>query len=223
MSRRTKMLLRENNIWEKKMLSEENQRVMTDIVVYLRSAPISEYEQELVRRDIAMMLAEGQIDGRNADAVIGSDKQAFCDEVIAAVPKLRRGDHVLASIHDLLLAMLALWVIWLANSLIGSFAGEPTLPYLPLTLGDALAGVVILVGAMGLFQLISKGSFDMNNKLLYVVIFAVIFVSVLLSVFLTQLLLDVHLAAALIFGAVLYGLYKFLEWRIDAENEDNSK
>lgn len=63
----------------------------------------------------------------------------------------------------------------------------------------------------------------MDNKLLYVVIFAVIFVSVILSRWLTQVLVDVHLAAALVFGAVLYGLYKFLEWRIDAESEDNSK
>ena len=76
MSKRTKELLRENNAWEKKMLSKENQDVMTDIVVYLRSAPISEYEQELVRRDIAMMLAEGQVDGRSAEAAGNSGRGA---------------------------------------------------------------------------------------------------------------------------------------------------
>lgn len=215
MSKRTKELLRENNAWEKKMLSKENQDVMTDIVVYLRSAPISEYEQELVRRDIAMMLAEGQADGRSAEAVLGDDMQAFCDEVIAAMPKLKRGDHVLASIHDLLLGVLVLLAIWVADGVIASLAGTPTLPYLPLTLGDALAGVLILAGAVALFNLISKGSFRMDNKLLYVVIFAVIFVSVILSRWLTQVLVDVHLAAVLVIGVAVYLVYKFLERRID--------
>lgn len=215
MSKRTKELLRENNAWEKKMLSKENQDVMTDIVAYLRSAPISEYEQELVRRDIAMMLAEGQVDGRSAEVVLGDDMQAFCDEVIAAMPKLKRGDHVLASIHDLLLGVLVLLAIWVAGGVIASLAGTPTLPYLPLTLGDALAGVLILVGAVALFNLISKGSFRMDNKLLYVVIFAVIFVSVILSRWLTQVLVDVHLAAALAIGVAVYLVYKLLERRID--------
>lgn len=215
MSKRTKELLRENNAWEKKMLSKENQDVMTDIVVYLRSAPISEYEQELVRRDIAMMLAEGQVDGRSAEAVLGDDMQAFCDEVIAAMPKLKRGDHVLASIHDLLLGVLVLLAIWVADGVIASLAGTPTLPYLPLTLGDALAGVLILAGAVALFHMISKGSFRMDNKLLYVVIFAVIFVSVILSRWLTQVLVDVHLVAALAIGVAVYLVYKLLERRID--------
>lgn len=220
MSKRTKELLRENNAWEKKMLSKENQDVMTDIVVYLRSAPISEYEQELVRRDIAMMLAEGQVDERSAEAVLGDDMQAFCDEVIAAMPKLKRGDHVLASIHDLLLGVLVLLVIWVADGVIASLAGTPTLPYLPLTLGDALAGVLILAGAVALFNLISKGSFRMDNKLLYVVIFAVIFVSVILSRWLTQVLVDVHLAAALAIGVAVYLVYKLLERRIDRAIEE---
>ena len=59
MSKRTKELLRDNNAWEKENLSTENQHLMTNIVTYIRSAAISEYEQELVRRDVMAMLAAG--------------------------------------------------------------------------------------------------------------------------------------------------------------------
>lgn len=60
MSKRTKELLRANNAWEKENLSAENQHLMTNIVTYIRSAAISEYEQELVRRDVMAMLAAGE-------------------------------------------------------------------------------------------------------------------------------------------------------------------
>lgn len=86
MSKRTKELLRDNNAWEKENLSAENQQLMTNIVTYIRSAAISEYEQELVRRDVMAMLAAGEREGRSAEEVIGDDAQAFCDEVIAALP-----------------------------------------------------------------------------------------------------------------------------------------
>ena len=215
MVNRTKECLRENNAWEKKMLSKENQNVMTDIVVYLRSQSISEYEQELVRRDIALMLADGQLDGRMAEEVIGSDMKSFCDEIILAMPKLKRSAHVLSSVHDLLLGVLVLLAIWVVNGVLESLLRAHSLPYLALTLGDALAGVLILVVAVLLFQMISKGSFSLNNKLLYVVLFAIIFASVLLSRFLPQVLCEVHIAVVIVLGLFLYALYKFLEWRID--------
>ena len=97
MSKRTKDLLRANNAWEKEHLSKENQQLMTDIVVYIRSAAISEYEQELVRRDIMTMLAAGAHEGRSAEEVIGEDAQAFCNEVIAALPPRPAGERALTA------------------------------------------------------------------------------------------------------------------------------
>lgn len=59
MSKRTKELLRANNALDAQ-LNKDNQQMMTNIVVYIRSANISEYEQELVRRDVMAMLAAGE-------------------------------------------------------------------------------------------------------------------------------------------------------------------
>ena len=57
-------------------LNKDNQQMMTNIVVYIRSANISEYEQELVRRDITHMLLDAQAEGRTAAEVLGEDAQA---------------------------------------------------------------------------------------------------------------------------------------------------
>ena len=85
MSKRTKELLRANNALDAQ-LNKDNQQMMTNIVVYIRSANISEYEQELVRRDITHMLLDAQAEGRTAAEVLGEDAQAFCEAVIAALP-----------------------------------------------------------------------------------------------------------------------------------------
>lgn len=106
MSKRTKELLRENNAWEKENLSAENQHLMTNIVTYIRSAAISEYEQELVRRDVMAMLAAGEREGRSAEEVIGDDAQAFCNEVIAALPPRPAGERALDALRQ------GSWLSW---------------------------------------------------------------------------------------------------------------
>ena len=124
MSKRTKELLRENNAWEKENLSAENQHLMTNIVTYIRSAAISEYEQELVRRDVMAMLAAGEREGRSAEEVIGDDAQAFCDEVIAALPPRPAGEHALDALRTGLLAFVVLAICWSVFSAVDAIAEQ---------------------------------------------------------------------------------------------------
>ena len=70
MSKRSKLLREENNESEKK-LSKETNAVLTDIVVYIRNANISDYSQELVRRDITQMLIDGENRGLSAAEIVG--------------------------------------------------------------------------------------------------------------------------------------------------------
>lgn len=136
MSKRTKELLRANNALDAQ-LNKANQQVMTNIVVYIRSANISEYEQELVRRDIMHMLLNAQAEGRTAKDVLGEDAQAFCEAVIAALPPRSQKERLLDSVRNVLLAFVVLGVIWLAYGVI-DMVGAQDWPYLPLTLGDVI-------------------------------------------------------------------------------------
>ena len=102
MSRRTRELLNENNERERALTAEAN-AALTDIVVYLRASRLSEYEQELVRRDIAQMLLDGAARGQDAQEVIGGDYRQFCDDIIAAFPRPGMKERALEGVRDALL------------------------------------------------------------------------------------------------------------------------
>lgn len=214
MSKRTKELLRENNAWEKENLSAENQQLMTNIVTYIRSAAISEYEQELVRRDVMAMLAAGEREGRSADEVIGDDAQAFCDEVIAALPPRPAGERALDALRTGLLAFVVLAVCWLVFSAVDAIA-EQHWPYFPLTVGDVISQALIFVTAFIIFRGISRHTFDDKLGKLFLLIFCVLAASILASIFLTQFLCNVHIFIIAAVLVICFIGYKFLDARVD--------
>lgn len=213
MSKRTKELLRANNALDAQ-LNKDNQQMMTNIVVYIRSANISEYEQELVRRDITHMLLDAQAEGRSAEEVIGDDAQAFCDEVIAALPPRPAGERALDALRTGLLAFVVLAVCWLGAGVV-EMIPSGSWPYFPITVGDVISQALIFVTAFIIFRGISHHTFDDKLGKLFVLIFGVLAASILASIFLTQFLCNVHI---LVFATVLvicFILYKLIDARVD--------
>lgn len=213
MSKRTKELLRANNALDAQ-LNKDNQQMMTNIVVYIRSANISEYEQELVRRDVMAMLAAGEREGRSADEVIGDDAQAFCDEVIAALPPRPAGERALDALRTGLLAFVVLAVCWLVFSAVDAIA-EQHWPYFPLTVGDVISQALIFVTAFIIFRGISRHTFDDKLGKLFLLIFCVLAASILASIFLTQFLCNVHIFIIAAVLVICFIGYKFLDARVD--------
>lgn len=213
MSKRTKELLRANNALDAQ-LNKDNQQMMMNIVVYIRSANISEYEQELVRRDITHMLLDAQAQGRTAVEVLGEDAQAFCEAVIAALPPRSTGERALNNVRDGLLAFVVLGVIWLVSGAI-DMLGDRAWPYLPLTLGDVIGQVLILATAFYIFRSISRHAFDDKLGRLFVLVFVALAVSLLASIYLTTFLCNVHIAVVAGALLVFFAAYKVLDARVD--------
>ena len=87
MNKKTRELLeRENNLLEEQ-LGDEYRSVLTDIVVYLRSADITFLRQERIRRDITDMFFDGEQRGDSVRDIIGRDYKSFCDDIIDETPK----------------------------------------------------------------------------------------------------------------------------------------
>lgn len=213
MSKRTKELLRANNALDAQ-LNKDNQQMMTNIVVYIRSANISEYEQELVRRDVMAMLAAGEREGRSAEEVIGDDAQAFCDEVIAALPPRPAGEHALDALRTGLLAFVVLALCWSVFSAVDAIA-EQHWPYFPLTVGDVISQALIFATAFIIFRGISRHTFDDKLGKLFLLIFCVLAASILASIFLTQFLCNVHIFIIAAVLVICFIGYKFLDARVD--------
>ena len=218
MNRRTKRLLAANNELEKE-LTPENNRAMTDIIVYLRAANITEYQQELVRRDITEMVLEGQRRGDAMEEVIGADYKAFCDAVLAEVPERTARQRLLSAIGNACLYVDILAVIWMAFGALGWLLGEGAWPWLSVTAGNLLALAAILGVSIGLVEYFCKNSFEERPKknrgipvLLALLAAALAAGSVLLRgvvVFRLHFLLAVGLIAA------LYVIHRVMEEKAD--------
>ena len=162
MNKKTKAILRENNELEKR-LSKEADRVLTDIVVYLRQADVNEYNQELARRDITNMLIEGEARGENAAAVIGGDYKAFCDAVIAELPKKTKKEQLSDAAQIVLLCIGLLLGIHSVFGMIAALAASKSMT-LAITWGDALTVLLISVFAVTTVNLICRNAFDKVEK-----------------------------------------------------------
>ncbi len=210
MNKTTKQLLEENDLREKQ-LSLENQKLLTDIVAYLRSSSASTYQQELVHRDILDMLQEGEARGQTAREIIGVDFQAFCDEILAELPKRSMKQRIVYGLSIVSLTAAVLISIWLVFSLLGvSFQGRPFTLWLPVTAGQLLGGVVIIALAYGLVEYICRTSFgEQNRTRLQAISFLVcIFLIFLLRIFLQRPLFYLHAGIAAVLIAVLFVIYK---------------
>ena len=209
MNQRTKSLLQENNQTEKQ-LSDASQQVLTDIVVYLRTAPISMYRQETVRRDITRMLLDGEARGNDAKSVIGDDYQAFCDNVIAELPPLSVRARALGALRDVLPAAVVLLLIWLVGRLVEYIAG--------VSVWDVLGGVLLLAVASAAVTMICRTAFSTRKRvsaLLFALLFVGLFAALCAGFFLKQPLLTVHFVTALIVPLILFAAYKLLDAKLD--------
>lgn len=55
---------------------------MMDIVCYLRSSDLCDYDIEIIRKEITGMALEAQLRNENFNVVVGDDYKAFCDELM---------------------------------------------------------------------------------------------------------------------------------------------
>ena len=195
---RTRKLMQENNAFERALNPEFNQ-VLTDMVVYLRSAPVSEYNQELVRRDIGRMFLEAQRRGDSPADVIGEDYRQFCDQVLAEVPRLTVRERVLDSLSTSLVCLGVWGVIWLFNrGLLAVVRGG--WPDIPVTVGDLLVTVLILAAAGYLFHAFSRAAFSNSYTGLFFKVFLILAALLVVSRVFDSRLGYLH------FGIVLAGI-----------------
>lgn len=212
---RTKRLLRENNAFEKQLNPEFN-AVLTDMVVYLRSAPVSEYNQELVRRDLGQMFLEAQLRGDGPETVIGGDYRQFCDQVLDQVPRLTARERALDGLSTALLCLAVWGVIWLTNRGLVTWlrpgaVGWSPWPTLAVTVGDLLATAIILAAAWYLFRSVSRTAFSDSAGGLLIKTFLVLAALLLVNRVFDAVLLEVHFAAALAGVVLCFLLHRALE------------
>ena len=213
MNKTTKQLLEENNQREKE-LSPDNQKVLTDIVAYLRGSSASIYQQELVHRDILEMLQEGEARGQTAAQVIGEDYQTFCDEILTELPKRNMKQHIVYALSTVSLSAAGLLSIWLVFRLFEApFQNRTFTPWLPMTLGQLLGGIMLIAYSYGLVEHICRNSFEDRDpsRLQVISFFVCIGLFFIFCVSLQQIMFYLHAGIAALLIAVLFLIYKITD------------
>ena len=213
MNKTTKQLLEENNR-RGEQLTPENQKILVDIVAYLRGSSASTYQQELVHRDILDMLQEGEARGQTAAQVIGEDYQTFCDEILAELPKRSMKQHIVYALSTVTLSAAGLLSIWLVFRLFEApFQNRPFTPWLPMTLGQLLGGIMLIAYSYGLVEHICRNSFEDRDpsRLQVISFFVCIGLFFIFCVSLQQIMFYLHAGIAALLIAVLFLIYKITD------------
>ena len=209
MNKATKQLLEENNR-RGEQLTPENQKILVDIVAYLRGSSASTYQQELVHRDILDMLQEGEARGQTAPQVIGEDYQTFCDEILAELPRRSARERTIYGLSVVSLSAAVLVVIWLGFSLFTAVIQGPFTLWLPVKLGQLLGGTLIIAFSYGLVEYVCRTSFEDRSptKVQVFGIFVGMVLFFLICMLLRQTLFSLHAGIAAVLAVVLYLIYK---------------
>lgn len=209
MNKATKQLLEENNQREKE-LSPDNQKVLTDIVAYLRGSSTPILQQEQVRRDITEMLLEGEARGQSAQTIIGTNYQTFCDEILAELPRRSARERTIYGLSVVSLSAAVLVVIWLGFSLFTTVIQGPFTLWLPVKLGQLLGGILIIAFSCGLVEYVCRTSFEDRSptKVQVIGIFVGMALFFLICMLLRQTLFSLHAGIAAVLAVVLYLIYK---------------
>lgn len=210
MNKATKQLLEDNNRREKQ-LSPENQKVLTDIVAYLRGSSAPTLRQEQVRRDITEMLLEGEARGQSAQTIIGTNYQAFCDEILAELPKRSMKQRIVYALSTVSLSAAVLLSIRLVFFLVEApFQNRAFTPWFPMTLGQLLGGIMLISYSYSLVEHICRNSFEDRNpsRLQVISFFVCIGLFFIFCVSLQQIMFSLHAGIAAVLVVVLYLIYK---------------
>lgn len=192
------------------------------MVVYIHAANISPYDQEKVRRDMTEIILDGEHRGAPIKDVIGEDYRLFCDDVIAEIPKLTGRTRILSFCRDLFLLTSMLLALWLFFQCVQQMIKPSTWPYVTLTAGNLIRGLLILALSTALVQAICKNAFrtDAGPKkkeafLFFLLLFFAMLLCMGANVFITYPIASIHLLLALGGIALLFILYKILDSKLD--------
>lgn len=161
--KKAKELLKRNNLREKGIF-KENQEVYTNMVVYIRSSNMTDYNQEIVREDIIHMILDGQQRGDTIQKIMGGDYKEVCDEIIAAMPKKTLKESVMEFVSIFLRSLGVLGVIALVENVITNLWAETGKFRLILTVGDIINAGIIVLAAIAIYNYVSRTAFNTMKK-----------------------------------------------------------
>ena len=222
MNKITKSILKKNNSREE-AISDENQEIYTNMVVYLRGSDLTEYNQEVVREDLIELILDGQERGDDIQKVMGSNYKEICDDIIDAMPKMSAKEKIIDLVGTSLNMLWILGAINLIINLIISLIDRNSEFNFTLSIGDIFAGIIIIIFSNGVVWYVTKTALNeqqINIKkkrslfkgwLSLVVVFATILFA---GIYFDTVVLNIHLITAVIIISLIFIASKIVNSRV---------
>ncbi|WP_313528716.1 hypothetical protein [Anaerotignum sp.] len=169
MSSKVKELQKLNNQLDKK-INAENQTIFTDMICYIRSANISDYNQEVVRRDLSEMILSAQERGEDIHGVIGGDFKEFCDEVIENLPPKTTKEKICDGLDIICTSIAILGAINIFFSkdlyrIVEQILSKQSVNYnIGIPLGTIISSVIVTVAAVLIVNIITKNALNHSSS-----------------------------------------------------------
>ena len=183
MNKKEKTILNKNNKREE-LINEENDKVLTDMICYLRVSGISKYNQELVRADLIEMILDAQERGENIQQVMGKDYKQICDNIIAEFPQETKAKKAIEYIRIALICVVIFGLYSIIFQVIDSIANNKAFIY-NLQVSFLIEAITIIVASNFIVKYICKNppptkSIKSQKKKSFLVIFVTILVILIL-------------------------------------------
>lgn len=215
---KTKKINRQNNLLDQQ-IREENQEIYGDMICYIRSADISDYEIEVIRQDLIEMILSAQSRGENITSLFTGDYKQFCDEVIAAIPPKTRKEKIVYALDTVFLCLSILIGIniLISKDFIGIIKAVFTKVAvnwnISVSLGSLITMFVIISTAAIVVQMICKNSFSKKWNTLWIVAgafaFGIVFTAI--SWIGRNIVFTVNFFVACAAAVLFFAIHKVLE------------
>lgn len=195
MNRKARKLNRENKEQDR-YLNGKYEQVMTDMICYLRGADITEYQVELIRKDLLEKFIDAKNKNKDIEEIVGEDYKAFCDQILESVPKRTKKEKCISLLSTIFLCAGILTLIKTVTSesmiyLIRRLIRKQKLNFnMAISWGDIIAMVLLIAIAIWFVNWISKNAFQTgdgktanreNTVLLFVGFFAIFAIIMLIQ------------------------------------------
>lgn len=155
--------LRKENNERDKQLTKENGLIMMDMVVYIRSSDLCDYDIEVIRRELFGMIYEAQLRNEPVNQVIGDDYKGFCKELMMNGRQKDFYEKFLEWAYIGVVGIETLFLIELISSgfVLELFHGNIGMP---ISIGFLISTCLIIAGALLVYWFFTKYSFELSRK-----------------------------------------------------------
>ncbi|ATD54334.1 hypothetical protein [Clostridium chauvoei] len=210
MKNKCRELLKSNNKREKEIY-KNNEKIYTDMIVYLRGSDMTEYNQELVREDLIQMIIDGQNRGDDIQKVIGENYKEVCDEIIETMPKKTTFEKVIGIVEMSTSSIWILGMVYIIRLAIGNFITHNESWNFSLSIGDII-NILIVISLANIFvNYICKTSLNnkKENKVVsflktWVVCMLILGIMVICAYYLNYTIVNISIISAVIIVAVIF-------------------